>query len=171
MKLKTTFGILGVVATLCLGGGHLLAQDDNGRGPGGPGGGPPPGDFDPAQFHQRMLGHIRTNLSISNDSEWAAIQPLVQKVMDVRREAEMGMRGPGGPGGGPPFGRQPSAEQKALQKAIDEKAPAAQIKDALTKFRSARKDKQAKLESAQAELKSVLSTEQEAQAVLMGLVP
>ena len=199
MKLKSTLAVFGVVAALCLAGGSLLAQDDNRGGPGGPGnggpGGPgddrPGGDFDPAQFRQRMMDHIRKNLNFTNDAEWSAIQPLVQKVMETRREADMaggmGMRGPGGPGGpggpeggpggpggpggGRAFGPPASDEQKALQKAIADNAPVAQIKDALAKYRAARKDKQAKLEAAQAELRSVLTTEQEAQAVLMGLVP
>jgi hypothetical protein len=58
-----------------------------------------------------------------------------------------------------------------LQKAIDDNAPAPQIKDALAKYRAARKDKQAKLAAAQANLKSVLTAKQEAHAVLMGLLP
>jgi hypothetical protein len=133
-----------------------------------------------------MMDQIRKNLSVTNDEEWSAIQPLVQKVMDTRREANdiggMGMRGPGGgpggPGNGPGrpggwggFGPQASEEQKALQKALDANSPVPQIKDALAKYRAARKDKQAKLEAAQANLKSVLTVEQEAQAVLMGLLP
>jgi hypothetical protein len=58
-----------------------------------------------------------------------------------------------------------------LQKALDDKAPVEQIKDALAKYRAARKDKQARLEAAQASLKSVLTAKQEAQAVLLGLLP
>jgi hypothetical protein len=57
-----------------------------------------------------------------------------------------------------------------LQKAIDEKVPTAQLKDALAKFRSSRADKQTKLRAAQANLKSVLTTQQEAEAVVMGLL-
>ena len=206
--------VLGLVTALCLCGGNLQAQDDNGGGPGGPPpgqpgdggpggpgdsggnggpGGPPPGDFgnggpggpgggfDPAQFQQRMMDQIRQSLNLTNDDEWAAIQPLVQKVMDARREiggGGMGMPGPGGPGGPPggPGGRggpgaQASSEQQALQKAIDDAAPVPQIKDALAKCRAARKDKQAKLAAAQTDLKNVFSVKQEAQAVLLGLLP
>jgi hypothetical protein len=193
MKLKTMTRIFGVAAALWLCGGSLLAQDNNGGGPGGAGnGGGPGGDFDPAQFRQRMMDHIRQNLNVTNDDEWSAIQPLVQKVMEARREAGpgggMGMGGPGGPppggpGGPPPdggpggpgrrigFGPPASEEQKALQKALDDNAPLPQIKDALAKYRATRKDKQARLETAQANLKSVLTAKQEAQAVLMGLLP
>ncbi len=150
--------------------------DDFGNG--GPGGPPPgnfgnggPGDtrggFDPAQFQQRMMEQTRQSLNVTNDDEWAAIQPLIHKVMDARREAG----GPGGPGGRGRPGAQASSEQQALQQAIDASAPVAQIKEALAKYRAARKDKQAKLEAAQANLKTVLSVKQEAQAVLLGLFP
>jgi hypothetical protein len=166
MKLKTRFGVWGMAAALCLCGATLFAQDDNGGGPGGPGGGPGGGP-DPAQFQQYMMRQIRQSLNVTNDDEWSVIQPLVQKVMDLRREADMGMTGPGGPGG---FGPQASAEQQALQKVINDKAPVEQIKDALAKYRAACKDRQARLEAAQASLKSVLTAKQEAQAVLLGLL-
>jgi hypothetical protein len=178
-----------VVAGLCLCCGNLQAQDDNGGGPGGPppgepgdggpggpgnfgGNGRPGGGFDPAQFQQRMLEETRQSLSLTNADEWAAVLPLVQKVMDARREAG-GPGGPGkfGPGGRGRPGEQSSSEQQILQKTLEENAPLAQIKDALAKYRAARKDKQAKLETAQNNLKSVLSVKQEAQAVLLGLLP
>jgi len=167
---------------LCAGAGSLLAQDDNGG---------PPGGFDPAQFQKRMQDQIRKNLDVANDTDWAAIQPLVQKVMDARRQARDGgpgpggfggpppEGGPGGPGGPPPdggpggpggFGPQASAEGQALQKALEDKAPVAQIKEALARYRAARQEKQAQLEAARAGLKSVLTPRQEAQAVLMGLL-
>jgi len=84
----------------------------------------------------------------------------------------------GGPGGGAgggalgPGGRfgQPDPAADALQKAVDDNAPAAQIKDLLAKYQASQKDKQAKLEAAQAGLRQVLSVKQEAQATLMGLL-
>ncbi|MGD0815505.1 MAG: hypothetical protein ABSA83_18045 [Verrucomicrobiota bacterium] len=173
MELKRRLIVWGMAAALCLCGASLFAQDDNGGGPGGPGdggpGGPggPGGGPDSVQFQQRMLSQIRQGLNVTNDTEWSAIQPLVQKVMDARRDADMGMRGPGGRGG---FGPPPSIEQQTLRKALDARAPAGEIKDALAKFRAARKDKQARLEAAQTSLESVLTTKQEAQAVLMGLL-
>jgi hypothetical protein len=196
MKIKLTLGVLGAVTAFCLWGGGLPAQDDNGGTPalrsfrqptvGGPldsGGGGPGGDFDPAEFQRRMMADIRQNLNVTNDDEWVVIQPMVQKVMEARREAGRG-GGPGGPGGGPGgpgggpggpggrggFGPQASAEQQALQKVIDDKAPLPQIKDALAKYRAARAEKQTRLEAAQADLQKVLTTKQEAQAVLMGLL-
>ena len=183
VRIKFALSAWCVVGALCLGGANLQAQDDNGGGPppgGGPGG--PPGDFAPAQFRQRMMEQMRKSLNVTNDEEWSATQPLVEKVMEARREANqfggIGMRGPGGPGGpgggpggGRGFGPPQSDEQKALQKALDSHPPVQQIKDALAKYRAYKKDKQAALEAAQANLKSVLTIDQEAQAVLMGLLP
>ena len=153
-------------------------------GGGGGGGGFGGGNFDPAQFQQMMMDRYRTQLNITNDTDWAAIQPLIQKVMDARQAVGNGRGGfgggrggfggpggggPGGPGG--PGGQTVSAEQQALQNAIDNDAPTAQIKDALEKFEAAKKIKQAALTAAQEALRQVLSAKQEAQATLMGLLP
>ncbi len=88
----------------------------------------------------------------------------------------MGGRG-GRPGGGdqadqpqrPSFGP-PNPEADALQKAIDSKAPSADMKVALAKYFDARKVKQANLEKAQADLRKVLTPRQEAIAALSGLL-
>lgn len=188
MKIQTKLIVLSVITALGLCGGNLQAQDDNGGGPdgpppgqpadGGPGGarnfggdrgpGGPGGNFDPAQFQQRMLEMTRKSLNLTNDEEWTAIQPLIQNVMDARRAVGFGGMGPGGRSRP---GAQFSSEQQALQSALDAGAPVAQIKDALAKCRAARKDKQAALATAQASLESVLNTKQEAQAVLLGLLP
>ena len=74
----------------------------------------------------------------------------------------------GGRRGG--FGGTPSPEAEALQKAIDDNAPTAQIKAALAKYKASQKAKQAKLVQAQENLRKVLTIKQEAQATLLGLV-
>jgi hypothetical protein len=177
-----------VAAALALSMGSAFAQQDNGNANdngGGQrrnrqGGGPGGGNFDPAQMQQRIMDNVREQLNFTNDTYWSAVQPLVQKVLDARRDTMgNGMRGlfgrnrggnnnQGGRGGG--FFGQPSPEQEALQKAIDDDAPAGQIKDLLAKYKSSMQAKQAKLEAAQDSLKSVLTSKQEAQAYLLGLV-
>jgi hypothetical protein len=57
-----------------------------------------------------------------------------------------------------------------LQKAIDAKAPGDEIKTKLAAYRTARKQKEATLETARQDLKKVLSVRQEAVAVMMGLL-
>jgi hypothetical protein len=189
MKLSKILTICAVAATLCLSASTLFAQNGggggNGGGNGGNGGGGGGGgrrggggggNFDPAAFQQQMMDRIRTQLGFTNDTDWAAIQPLVQKVIDARTAlggrggfGGFGRRGgQGGPGGG---GQNTSVEQQALQQAIDNDAPAAQIKDALTKYEASQKTKQATLTAAQEALRGVLSAKQEAQATLAGLLP
>jgi hypothetical protein len=171
-----------MAVTLFLGGGNVLAQNDNGGGGGGFGGGR--GNFDPAQFQQRIMDNIRDQLGYTNDTDWNAVQPLIQKVMDARRDVGFGggmgrMFGRGNRGGNNDngngqrrgfFGGTPSPETEALQQAIDSNAPTAQIEDALAKYRASQKAKQARLEQAQENLRTVLTVKQEAQATLMGLL-
>ena len=181
MKLNRIITMCAVAAALAFSVGSAFAQaQDNGNG--GPGGGRRGrGNFDPAQFQQRMMDNIRDQLNFTNDTDWSAVRPLVQKVMDARRDLGAGggmrmmFRNRGGNNGGPGgrfgrFGPQPGPEEQALQQALDDNAPAAQIKDLLAKYKASQESKQAKLEAAQDALKAVLTTKQEAQAYLMGLV-
>ena len=197
MKLNRIITLCAMAATLAISASSLLAQDNGNNTPGGnqggnnggqrrnrQGGGPGGGNFDPAAMQQRMLDRVQEQLGFTNDTEWDAVKPLVQKVMDARREVGFGgMRGMfgnrnrggnnGDQGGNNnrnnPFG-QTSPEQEALQKAIDDNAPAKQIQDLLAKYKATQKVKQAKLEAAQDALKAVLTPKQEAEAYLLSLV-
>lgn len=198
MKLNRILTLCALATLLAASVTSLLAQDNGGNqggqngqrrnrqgggpggqgGQGGQGGG---GNFDPAAMQQRIMDRYQEQLGFTNDTEWDAVKPLVQKVMDARRDVGFGGMGrmfggrnrggqgggQGGPGG--MFG-QTSPEQEALQKALDDNAPSSQIKDLLAKYKASQKTKQAKLEAAQAELKAVLTTKQEAEATLLGLV-
>ncbi len=181
MKMKQTLAAAIIAVGLGLGTGKVLAQPDGGPPGGGRG---PRGNFDPAQFQQRMMERYREVLEVKDDAEWSALQPLVQKVMEARRESFSGMgRGMFGRRGGDNnqpgdqsgsrrggFFGAPSPEAEALQKAIDAKAPKAEIKAALERYATARKAKQAELEKVQADLRKVLTTRQEAIATLNGLL-
>lgn len=180
MKMNQLLAICGVAAALFLGAGNVSAQN-------GGGGGGGRGNFDPAQMQQRIMDNAREQLGLTNDTDWNAIQPLVQKVMDARRDTMGGgmgrLMGRGNRGGNNAnanannnsgrrggFGGTPSPEAEALQKAIDDNAPTAQVKAALAKYHASQKDKQAKLVQAQENLRKVLTVKQEAQAALLGLV-
>ena len=79
--------------------------------------------------------------------------------------------GNGGQGGGRGgFNRPPNPEADALQSALDSKASSDELKAKLSKFREARKEKEAKLQAAQDDLRKVLTVRQEAAAVLAGLL-
>ena len=162
-----------------------LAQDGQNRRP------------DPEQFRQRMAERMREQFGVTDDAEWKIIEGKIQKVTEARRavggggfaamggfggrrgggdgdRAERGDRGDrgdrGGEGGRRFGGFEPSPEVADLQKAIESKASADEIKTKLAKVREARKANEATLEAAQEDLKKVLSVRQEAVAVMMGLV-
>lgn len=73
-------------------------------------------------------------------------------------------------GGGGGFMGEPSAAVTALQKAVDDKAPASEIKAKLKTVQDESKSNQAKLTAAQEDLRSVLTPRQEAIATLRGLL-
>lgn len=172
--MKTTwFALAGTALLMAFGASNAVAQpQDGGR----------RGNFDPAQMQQRMMERYKEVLEVTDDQEWKALQPLIQKVQDARMQSMRGgMRGMfGGPrrggegdqGGGQQrrFGPPPSAEEEALQKAIDAKASKADLKAAIAKYNEARKAKQAEMEQAQENLRKVLTARQEALATLNGLL-
>src|ERR1041385_530464 len=181
-KLKSMF--LSAGATLILSAGMVSAQPQQFGG----------GNFDPQQFQQqmqqRMLEAARDQLEVTNDQEWKIIDTRLTKVMQLRTEtmlsgglgmfAGMGRnRGGGGGDGGDRGGRAasfmrnlmpPNPEADAVQKALDDNAPAAEINARLAKLREAKKQKQAALAKAQADLRQVLSVRQEATLVMMGFL-
>ena len=182
MKVKNLLTICGVAAALMFSAGSIYAQaGGNGGGGGGNGGGGGGGfgggrNFDPAQMQQRMMDRFRQDLNFTNDADWSAVQPLVQKVLDARMAAGFGGRGfgrggrgGGGGGGNNPF-NPPNPDRDALQQAIDDNAPAAQVKALLAKYEASQKAKQAALIAAQNDLRKVLTVQQEASATLGGLL-
>lgn len=171
-NIKNMLVLAGCVAALSLGSGKLAAQ---GR-----------GNFDPAQFKEQAITRIMDQMNVTDDAEKKALSDAIGKVFDARMEVGMGGMRFGGSrrsrsgdtnstdtgssarrrGG---FGT-PSAEAEDLQKAIDDKAPADQIKAKLAKLRESNQAKQAKLDAAQADLLKLLTSRQEAIAVLNGLL-
>jgi hypothetical protein len=192
--MKKLIGLLTLAvaaAALGLGGLNLFGQGTPpgappgqggaGPGPGGPGG----GNFDPAQMRQqmaeRMSQFIREKLVVTNDDEWAVIQPKLTKVTEVRMQVAFagmgGFRGMmggnrGGGGGGNRFGgmMQSTPEADALQTALDSNAPKDQVKTALENLRAARQRQKDELAKAQNELREMLTLRQEATLVSLGIL-
>jgi hypothetical protein len=149
--------------------------------------------FDPTRMRQERIDRAKDLFEIKDDTEWKAIEPLVAKVVDAQFDSlrmRAGMFGRGGRGGRPRnndgggdtntnngdqpqrrnrggFG-EPDAAVTALQKAVEDKAPAAELKEKLAAVRAERKEREAKLQGAQDELKGVLTSRQEAIAVANG---
>ena len=178
------------------GGGGGAGGGGGFRGGGGAGGGGF-GNFDPAEMQRMMMENYKEQLEVKDDAEWKVLETQIQKVMDARREANTGggrggfgaFRGGGGPGGGGragggqdggpgggrrgpggQFGAQPNPEMDALRKAVESSASNDELKAAMTKVTESRKQKQAALENAQAELRKLLSVRQEAIAFTIGLL-
>jgi hypothetical protein len=178
------------------GGGGQNGGGQNGGGGGGGGGGGQNGggrggNFNPAQFQQRMMQRIQQALGASDD-EFAAIQPKIQAVMDLQRDANSNPRGMfgmgrggrggggGGPGGGGPggggFGGPSTQPASPVQAALadlrttldDQNASPDVIKSKLDTLRQARAKARQDLAVAQQDLKSVLTQRQEAVMVLYG---
>jgi hypothetical protein len=194
MKMKQLAMVCGLAVALLFSVGTASAQNNGGGGGGGGnggggfggpggGGGGGRGNFDPATMMQRIMDNVKDQLGFTNDTDWEAVQPLVQKVLDTRREVGGGnmMRlfrpnrgGQGGQGGGNRRGggmfgaNNPDAD--ALQKALDDNAPAGQVKELLTKYQASQKARQTALKDAEDALRQVLNSRQEAQATLLGLL-
>jgi hypothetical protein len=132
----------------------------------------------PNAIQERVNGSLREQMGVTNDDEWSLIQERINAVSKARVAVMAegggmmgmgGMRGGfGGRGGGMSSRLSPDAQ--ALQQAIDEGAPAAQIKDLLAKLQAVRRAKQAALVQAQDDLRAVLTIRQEAVAQLIGLL-
>lgn len=170
---------VGVAALILASSSALVAQDNRERRTerGGD-----RGNFNPQEMQTRMLSSLRERLDIKNDDEWTVISDLVTKVAEARRASGgavggMALAGRGGPQGGDtsrggPRGRTGgNVEVAALQAAINDKLPDAEIKARLDRMREVRKDNEAKLVKAQEELRAVLSVRQEAILVMYGLLP
>src|SRR5690242_12915708 len=81
MKTATRLALLGTLAaSLVLVPTTLTAQNQ------GRGNRQNRGNFDPAQFQQRMMERYREQLEVKNDDEWKVLESRIQKVLDARRE-------------------------------------------------------------------------------------
>jgi hypothetical protein len=183
-KKRTMLG-LGMGVILLIVAGLIWAQPPQGGRQGGRGGqqgGRQRGNFNMADMQQRMADRMKEQLGASDD-EWKIIGPRLTKVMTLSMQSRgggmMGMfggRGRGGPGGD--RGGNPDRQLTGVAKVTDELrtllegSPSAdQIKAKLTALRQAREKSKQELAKAQQSLKQVLSLKQEAQLVLMDMLP
>lgn len=177
MKTTTYCSLGALVLGLCLSTVVTSAQGAGGR-----------GNFDPEEMRARMAERMKTQLK-ADDAEWKVIQPLLEDVQEKQRAAlggrfggMMGMMA--GPRGGGPqnadnanagrrgrgMGQQSSAVQ-ALAEAVESgDASASDLKSKMKAVREEREKAAAALKTAREKLRHVLTTQQEAQLVLMGVL-
>ena len=123
---------------------------------------------------ERVLARVREQMEITDEGEWALIVERIGKVDGMRRELL---------GGGAASPRPVAAagdrvkrsagtsEREALRTAVTDKLPDAEIKARLLRARELQQQKEARLATAQAELRAVLTVRQEAIAVIAGWLP
>lgn len=167
--------ILAAVLGLAMAGSTGYAQQGGGPGGGGPGG----GNWDPQAMRERMEQRMKESLGITNDEEWKALQPKLQKVQTLQFQAMAGRGGmfgggrqrgggQGGPGGDQMQSPVATASRE-LRETLDNKdSTPEQIKAKLTALRDARAKAREELTAAQNELKELLTARQEAALVAQG---
>ena len=160
-----------------------------GRGGGGSGrrGSGDPGDVrqrrDPEQMRQMMMERIKEAIRAS-DEEWKVLEPRVERVMTLSREAYAGRglmfrgrrgdedRRPPGAGRAQRGADSPVARAaEELQRTLDNpEATPDQIKAKLTALRTAREQAGQELAKAREAVRELVTQRQEAQLVLMGIL-
>ena len=189
---KTTLAALLCTAAFAIPAGAQATPDQGGNPPANPGGqGGQGGPNGRADFRQRMMDGIKTQLGVSDD-EWKALEPRVQAVMDAQRATRggggrffggqggrRGNRGGDQGGGNTATAPQPSdrptsaveAASTALRETLDNKSSSPEeIKAKLAALRDARTKAKADLTKSQDSLRELLTARQEAVMVQFGLL-
>ncbi len=163
MKTKRWLVTAASAVLLCIGTSQTLGQNSQGWSG---------GNYDHGRSQDSLMDRLKERLEFTNDAEWQAIGPLVQKVVDLQRQAMSDrLRGFFGRQGGSRYNDSaPMPEAETLQRAIEGKASHSELKLVIAKYLEARKARQAELERAQAELRKVLTLRQEAIATASGLL-
>jgi len=139
------------------------------------------GQLDLAAEH--YFQRIHDALGFTNEADWNVVKPLVKKVYDAQRDLTRGSVMSHIPVANVStnstensrsvqttyFGK-PSPEAEALQRAVDVNASTNDIAAALETYRASQKAKRAKLEEAQANLRKVLTLQQQAEATLLKVI-
>lgn len=110
----------------------------------------------------------------ATDEEWTALEPMIQKVGDLRRQMMAGRFGFGGRRGGgnvPPDDQEVMTEVTALRQAVDAPSTNTQVlKTKVEALKTAREKKQAELKETQNALREVVTLRQEAILMLSGIL-
>lgn len=131
-------------------------------------------------MQERMMQRVKQALK-PTDEQWAKIEPPLKQVVTLQQEASgfgmgfggRGMAGRGMRPGAPEGAEQPEPENKLekarleLRTALDGTDQSA-VQTKLEAFRAAREESKKALEAAKKDLKKQVTTQQEAELVLMG---
>jgi peptidoglycan hydrolase CwlO-like protein len=160
--------------------GNALSQDTTTR---------PAGDREArrAEFQKRMADQMKETLGVTDD-EWKALQPKIEKVQSLQRDlmsaamrgmgrAMFGNRGRGGDNPTPAPAADDSQQSDLQKKAsalhkllADKNSKPEDVKTALADYRAARDKVREDITKAQKDLKEIVTVQQEAQLVGMGVL-
>jgi hypothetical protein len=146
--------------------GAVVAQD--GQGQGGrrqDGQGEERGQLTLEEARQRLMDDMKERLG-AGEEEWKALESKVRAVMEAQQELRGGRQGG--------FGGDQSTvaiSARELRSALEDEATGDEvIAERLEAYRGARREAEAKLQSAREGLKGLLTQRQEAMLVMMGLL-
>ncbi|MSU48727.1 MAG: hypothetical protein EXS37_06520 [Opitutus sp.] len=129
----------------------------------------------PADAQARIMAKLRERLDVNDDAEWDIISNRIARVDELRRNLWTGSAGSrGSPSMADKSKRSSKSahpEQDALRSALGDKLPDAEIEVRLARAREVYREAEFRLAKAQAELRAVLTVRQEAEAVVIGLLP
>jgi hypothetical protein len=166
------------IAVICLAAGTFEAGAQAGYSAGKPGAG------DKSKARAKMMEHYRAKLEVKDDAEWGIIQVRIEHVLQAEHELQavlvaaqhksrnsgQGTTAAGRSKQSHSYDGDATSEVRALQELIKAKAPPQEIKPRLARVREILRARQDKLASAREDLRAVLSSRQEAIAVLSGML-
>ncbi len=128
---------------------------------------------DPAQWRQQMEDRLKSDLK-ATDEEWKVMLPKIEKLVTAQRDSRGGFLF-GRRGGGDNNQDEPTTPvgkaMRDLKQALDnDKASADELSSKLKSLRDAKEKAKAELQSAQKDLKEVLTQRQEAVLVMTGML-
>jgi hypothetical protein len=121
--------------------------------------------------NSRTMTKLRERMEIKDDAEWQVIYERIARVEEAKRGLSLNARPT--PNANAEKGRRgnaATAERDALREAISDKLPDAEVKSRLAQAHRIYLQREQAFTQAQADLRAVLSVQQEAVAVLFGIL-
>lgn len=121
--------------------------------------------------NSRTMTKLRERMEIKDDAEWQVIYERIARVEETKRGLSLNARPAPNPNA--EKGRRSNAataERDALREAINDKLPDAELKSRLAQAHRVYLQREQAFAQAQADLRAVLTVQQEAVAVLFGIL-
>lgn len=134
-------------------------------------GGDAAGKRDQTGPNSRTMTKLRERMAVTDDSEWQVIYERIARVEEARRGLNINARPTPNPNAEKSRrGNSATPERDALREAVTEKLPDAEVKARLAQARRVYLQREEVLARAQSDLRAVLTVQQEAVAVIFGIL-